>query len=190
MRYTPPNVLLALVLATAGCSSDSSSEAPDGGGVTDASPLDGPATDGGAADGGEPCPLPAAGSELSAKSYSAPPECALSPASLPVTITVIDGEQAYHDVFNCTPVDTAAGIDFTKERIAIVFVPENPNAALAWVHEGDAVITVGVWVQAYCGGARPPDSFVAARVPAGPKTLEQQICNVGDCPGCPPNCPP
>lgn len=71
--------------------------------------------------------------------------------------------------------------DFGKRRIAFTTVRQNVNAI--WVVETPTEIVVGLRVEAYCGGAAPPDSLVAAVVPASSKPVRFARCSVGACDG-------
>ncbi|CAN5906179.1 hypothetical protein BH11MYX4_BH11MYX4_32540 [soil metagenome] len=72
-------------------------------------------------------------------------------------------------------------IDFTKQRLAYLLFPQRPGASVAWVVETPTEIVVGVRVDAYCGGAAPPDGLAATLVPASAKAVRFAQCSVGSC---------
>ena len=79
------------------------------------------------------------------------------------------------------PLPERPAFDFGKHRIAYTTVRQNPNVSLLWVVEAPTEIVVGLGVQAYCGGAAPPDSLIAALVPASSKPVRFARCSTGAC---------
>ena len=79
------------------------------------------------------------------------------------------------------PVAERPPVDFGKHRIAYRTVRQNPNASVVWIVEAPTEIVVGLRVPDYCGGAAPPDSLIAALVPASSKPVRFATCSTNAC---------
>lgn len=79
------------------------------------------------------------------------------------------------------PGEPEPKVDFAKQRLAYVVLRQRPNATVPWVVETPTEIVVGVRVDAYCGGAAPPDGVAAVLLPASSKTVRFATCSVGSC---------
>ena len=71
--------------------------------------------------------------------------------------------------------------DFAKHRIAYASTRQNPNVSAVWVVETPTDIVVGLRVEAYCGGAAPPDGLVGVVVPSSSKPVRFARCSTGAC---------
>jgi hypothetical protein len=135
------------------------------------------------------CPRPQGSTELAMVIPELPRECSL-PLYLPFNeFQLIESKAEFHDLFDCMSPSIAPGIDFAEHRLALVNVRQNPHPSLLWLAEGSE-ITIGVKVPAYCGGAAPPDTLLMVLVPANGLPVTPELCRVGECPPCPPICPP
>lgn len=91
------------------------------------------------------------------------------------SITIAD-EATFKATFNC-PADGSSGIDFAEQRLHVTTFPTFAMQLRKWVVEEDQAVHVGYDNPPVCGGAFPPSVAHFTLLPAGPKPVEDDLCD-------------
>lgn len=79
-----------------------------------------------------------------------------------------------------------ADVDFATQSVILVGTPDRPQASVRYVTQTlDGAVHVGVAVEPYCGGARPPSGFVLVVANVGPGSVLQAVTETCDDEQCP-----
>lgn len=79
-----------------------------------------------------------------------------------------------------------ADVNFAEQSVIVVGTPDRPQASVSYVTQTiDGAVHVGVDVEPYCGGARPPSGFVlvvANVTPGSALQVVTETCDEEQCP--------
>ena len=131
-------------------------------------------------DGEEKCVEP---SDLDAVEWrSWQPPCSHSDLGLEFAV-FSDEAAARSELNNCDDPAIDLEIDFATERLVRAVIPERNQGAVVGVWEDDDAVQVFLSSPYYCMGFPPPDMILWLVIPAGEKSVTQEICSYGACEG-------